>query len=418
MADKITEEVLEQKMTEAAKKAGIIISENIAEQINDKVKSCFDDMAKAENERKIKAEASNEDGTGGFKNINHFFHDVVKAGPYGRDSSKSLSAWRDKVKAASTTGQTVGVAEEGGYIIPAKFSNQLLELATKDSDIYSRAQKIPIVGSNRIEIPYVDGFDESQGVVSGGIKFYWTEELGSITASKMKFKTLELKLRKASGLAYASDEMLRFSPSAIGPMLERQFEKGLRKTLSRAYIRGTGAGEPLGVLNADCKIEVAKETGQAADTIQIENIVKMGARIYNDGDSLGNAVWYANPTIQPQLLLLSQAVGTGGQVMYMGNVKDDPGWRLLGRPIVFSDQMSALGDAGDIMLADWSDYLIAVPEGMGMPEMTESIHVMYLYDQKAFKFTFYTDGQPWWSSPFTPEYGDTRSMAVTLAERA
>ena len=34
-----------------------------------------------------------------------------------------------------------------------------------------------------------------------------------------------------------------------------------------AFISGTGAGQPLGILNAPALVTVSKETGQAADTI-------------------------------------------------------------------------------------------------------------------------------------------------------
>jgi HK97 family phage major capsid protein len=45
--------------------------------------------------------------------------------------------------------------------------------------------------------------------------------------------------------------------------------------LDDAIINGTGAGMPLGVLNAGCLVSVTKESGQKADTIVAENAVKM-----------------------------------------------------------------------------------------------------------------------------------------------
>ena len=65
-------------------------------------------------------------------------------------------------------------------------------------------------------------------------------------------------------------------------------------------INGTGAGQPLGLLNADATISVAKETGQAAATVLSENIFGMWARLH--APRRQNAVWLINQEIEPQLM--------------------------------------------------------------------------------------------------------------------
>jgi HK97 family phage major capsid protein len=67
-----------------------------------------------------------------------------------------------------------------------------------------------------------------------------------------------------------------------------------------AIVEGTGAGQPLGILNSPALISVAKETGQAAATIVKENVDKMWSRMW--ARARKNAIWLINQDIEPQLL--------------------------------------------------------------------------------------------------------------------
>ena len=78
----------------------------------------------------------------------------------------------------------------------------------------------------------------------------------------------------------------------------------------------------------------------------------------------------------------------------------------------------SLGDLGDIILADWSQYLVGRFNGDAGLSITESAHLKFDYRQTAFQFTFYADGRPWWPSVATPKKGDTKSPFVALAARA
>lgn len=126
-----------------------------------------------------------------------------------------------------------------------------------------------------------------------------------------------------------------------------------------------------------------------------------------------------NKTVLPQVGKLSQVVGTGGSGVFLANqsVQGKPEFSLLGLPIKWSPCMSIVGDLGDVVLTDWTQYLIGQPSGGGT-EMVQSIHFYFDYGATAFRFTFYMDGQPWWPQDFQPERGDSQSPFVTLAARA
>ena len=182
---------------------------------------------------------------------------------------------------------------------------------------------------------------------------------------------------------------------------------------------GTGVGKPLGAFvgTSPC-VQVAKETGQTADTIVAENIINMNSVIYTGSRGKGN--WYYNGEALPQLETMAIAVGTGGIPAYWpaGGLASDSPARIKGRPAYETDHCSALGDAGDIVFADWSQYLLATK---GSVNTAMSIHLRFDYDEVAFRSTFRVDGRPSWDSNLKPRKGDTDrrvSPFVKLAERA
>jgi len=132
-----------------------------------------------------------------------------------------------------------------------------------------------------------------------------------------------------------------------------------------------------------------------------------------------NSVWLINQEIEPQLDTLAVPVGTGGFPVYMppGGIADAPYGRLKGRPVIAIEQCQALGDAGDIILADFSQYMIADKGGV---QSASSMHVLFTTDEMTFRFIYRVDGQPLWNSALTPYKGTSNTLSpfVTLGARA
>jgi HK97 family phage major capsid protein len=90
----------------------------------------------------------------------------------------------------------------------------------------------------------------------------------------------------------------------------------------------------------------------------------------------------------------------------------------MGRPVIPIEYAATLGTAGDIMLADLSQYVMI---DKGAIQSATSIHVKFLYDETAFRFVYRVDGQPAWNAPLTPfkgGAGSTQSPFVVLATRS
>ena len=88
---------------------------------------------------------------------------------------------------------------------------------------------------------------------------------------------------------------------------------------------------------------------------------------------------------------------------------------ILTAPVLEIEYADNLGDAGDLILADLSQYLLC---DKGTPQSAQSIHVRFIYDEWAFRFTYRVDGQPAWGSALTPANGgDTVSPFLYLQAR-
>lgn len=316
---------------------------------------------------------------------------------------------------AAASGANETVPSDGGFLVQQDFSSALLQDVMETGILASRCRQQPISGnSNGIKI---NGVDETSRASSrfGGIVGYWGEEAGEKTASKPKFRKIDLSLKKLIGLCYATDELLD-DAAALGAFIDQGFRSEFGFLIDEAIVNGNGVGQPLGILNSGTLVSVAKETNQKAKTIMAENVMNMYSRMF--AGSRSNAVWLINQDIEPQLFGMSLAVGTGGVPVYMpaGGLSGLPYATLFGRPVLAIEHAQTLGTQGDILFADLAGYILAQKNGV---KADTSIHVRFVYDETAFRFVLRIDGQPVRATPLTPAKGsNTLSHFVALDTRA
>jgi HK97 family phage major capsid protein len=346
-----------------------------------------------------------------FSSIGEQLAAVMRAGlPGGHADPRLFNA------AASGLNETT--PSDGGFLVQQDFASEMLKDVFQTGILASRCKRVQISGnSNSIKI---NGVDETSRASTryGGIVGYWGSEADEKTKSKPKFRKIELNLQKLVGLCYATDELLD-DASALESVIRQGFSDEFGFLLDDSIINGTGAGQPLGILNSGCLVSVGKQTGQKAATIVAENVIGMYSRLF--AQSRPNAVWLINQNIEPQLFTMSLAVGTGGIPIYMpaGGLSGAPYATLFGRPVIAIEQAATLGTQGDIILADLAKGYILAEKGGIKSDM--SIHVRFVYDESVFRFVMRVDGQPVRASALTPYKGGasyTQSHFVTLDTRA
>lgn len=323
------------------------------------------------------------------------------------------------VRNAPTTVSTEGVGADGGYAVPPDFRQSIMEKVMGEASLLPRTDQIT-TGSNSITFP---ADETTPWQTSGGVLAYWEGENSQLTQSKIALKTKTLRLNKLTALVPVTEELLEDAPTLDG-YLRRAVGKKFDFALNLALMRGTGAGQPQGIMNAGCLVTVAKETSQLADTVVAENIFKMWSRLY--GPSRANAVWLIHQDVEPTLQTMvvkvlnvagSENVGGGPVYIPPGGLSGAPYATLMGRPVIPTEACETVGDLGDIVLADLSQYMTAIKSGGVRTDV--SMHLWFDYDTLAYRFIFRVGGMPWWNTAIDPRDGsNTRSCFVTLAERA
>lgn len=333
-----------------------------------------------------------------------------------RASMPGYSIDRRLAEAKAISGMSETVPEDGGYLVQTDFSTELLRLTHESGLLSSRVRHIPVgANANGLTINAVAETSRATGSRWGGVQVYWREEAGTVSAKSPTFRRMKLLLNSLMGICYATDEVLA-DTVALGSVIQQAFAEEFSFVIDDAIMRGTGNGQPMGILNSNAFVSVAKEANQAADTVVWENIVKMWNRLYSR--SRGNAVWFIHQDVMPELQTMAMVIGAGGVPVYLpaSGAAGSPYATLMGRPVIELEQADTVGDQGDIMLADMSQYLMIDKGGL---DAAQSIHVRFIYGENTFRFMLRTDGQPIWNSPLTL-YNSSTTVApfVLLDARA
>jgi HK97 family phage major capsid protein len=358
---------------------------------------------------RVAAEVRDPNDHGPYKSFGQQLQAIMHACTPGNATPEPLKAFK-------ATGLNEGVSSEGGFLVQSDLAAGILTPMHEQGQILSRVNRIPISGNaNGLKLNAVDQTSRADGSRWGGVNVYWAAEAATATKSKPALRQMNLDLKKMLAFYYATDEVLA-DASALEALTTQAFREEMTFKAEDAVIRGTGAGQPLGILTTGMYVSVTKETGQAADTFVFNNALKMWSRCW--APSRRNAVWFINQDVEPQLYGMSMSVGTGGVPVYMpaGGISGAPYATLFGRPVIPVEQADTVGDLGDVLLLDLSQYLLIEKGGL---QAASSIHVMFLYDESTFRFTWRLDGQPAWNSVLTPaNSSNTLSPFVALAARA
>lgn len=327
---------------------------------------------------------------------------------------------RSLMAAAGSDEQGVYDDRYGGFAVETSRLPELMQTSWEGDPTAGRTQGVPMQ-TPMVEIIARNDKDHTTSV-SGGFTVSRRAETTTIASSRSTLEKITLKASSLFGHAFETEELLTDSPISFVAIIDAGLRTQFAAHMLREKLRGRGGAEYLGVLTAlysatasaslGPTISVAKESGQAADTIVGENVIKMSAQCWGFDD----AVFMANHNTKPQLYKLNIPVGVGGQLLFQPSREVGFPDMLLGRPVFYSESMSKLGDLGDIGLFNWSQYL----DGLYQPLQTaESVHVRFLTHERAFKAWLRNAGAPWWRTAMTPEQASEKlSPFVLLAERA
>jgi len=393
-----------------AKVAGEAIRENLTDVVAEQVEAALVRRSRQERIERLpmagaqyNKHAAGAEVDGKFNSIGDFF--------LAAHQNKGLTSSNLNI-GLKTLNENVGA--DGGFLVPEEYRAQLMMLALQAGYIRQGAMVLPMPRGN-VKFPVLRDTSHASSVF-GGVVARWENESGDISqnASQPTFAQVALIAKKLTGYTIASNELLSDSAVGLEALLMRLFPEAIRFYEEESFLNGSGAGQPTGIVNANCTISVSAEAGQTAATVVYENIVNMYARMLPS--SVNRAFWLYNPEVFPQLAKLALPVGTGGSAVWISNIQGGPPTTIFGRPAYPSEHCAALGTSGDILFVDPSYYVIGDTQELSV---ASSMHVNFATDEIVWRFIERLDGRPWLESALSPKYGNNSvSPFIKLATRS
>jgi HK97 family phage major capsid protein len=357
-------------------------------------------------------ERNDDDPRRGFRNMADFAL-TVRGACTGGSVDKRLASLANSPRLAAPTGymqESSGSAGEG-YMLPPEFQGNVQEIVFAEDGIIEAMKPEP-TDASAVEFDA----DETTPWGSSGVQAVWRSEAGQMTATKAITNPKLNKLHELYAFVTASGELMQDLPR-LNDRLTRKSGMAIRWKAEDALVNGDGVGKPLGFAATQnpSRLTVAKDSGQAANTLSVANLANMLSQLLADG---GDPFWVIHRTCTAALFGLS----IGNQPAFLPSnqpIAGKPGGTLFGLPVKFSEHAQTLSSLGDVQLVNPAGYQCNVKSGadLGM-KFDMSIHLFFDYNLTAFRWIFRIGGQPILSAGVSPKNGTTkRSHSLVLQNR-
>jgi HK97 family phage major capsid protein len=280
---------------------------------------------------------------------------------------------------------TSALGAKGGWLVPDQLQPGILMPIVENSIVRPRAEIIfgePGRPDAQSDVPALD----QAGAFLGGVEVTWISEGDLKPQQDFDIRLISLTPYEVAATLTVTDKLLRNSAD-IGPFIDRIFREAVRDAEDSAFLVGDGIGKPLGAANAPCRIDVART---APAQVVYADLAAMLAR-WTPGSLAkpGRACWVAHQSLLPQLTTMIDA---GGHLVWQESARGGIPSTLMGIPIEFSGRTPSLGNRADLMLVDWSYYLIKQGHG---PVLDVSNHPLFTSNRSIIKVYDNCDGHPW-----------------------
>jgi HK97 family phage major capsid protein len=344
---------------------------------------------------------------GEFKSMGDF----VRSGFEGHQTTAFKDRMVSHYKAVQGMSEAIGA--DGGFSVMPEFNTKIFS-RIYGNDLFSATDNYTVAGNNMTFLANAET-SRVNGSRHGGLRGYWTGEGNAITASKPTIREIQLKLQKLAVVVYLTDELIADSGQALEQYVTNKASDEFNFMIGDALFNGDGVGKPLGILNSPSLIAITKEPGQGPATLDTFNITKASGRFF--AGYRPRAKWYVNQDTLPQMRTMTLGIGAAGIATYMppGGLSTASYGTLDGSEIKPIEFAASIGNQGDVTLADLGQVLSISKGGVAQ---AVSMHVEFLTDQLALRFTMRMNACPWENSPITPFKGsNTQSSFVTLGAR-
>jgi HK97 family phage major capsid protein len=309
--------------------------------------------------------------------MGEFLGAVIKAGK-GRGEDPRLQT--------KSTGQSE-TAADGGYTVTTDLARFITQQASLASVIEQKCSHLEI-GANYtgIKIPQLNETTRSATTLYGGVRIYSPAEGVGKTAFIQKYTQKTIDLKKLCAVNYMTDELMQDN-TALEGFIRMNVGKAFAWVKDNEIISQT-LGSVTSIVNSAATAEVTV-AGNSPTAVE-------WGSIYTANCNRSRAEWFLSTAQYAALLSLTNA-GTLVN-LFQPNYTVSPAGTLFGRPINVIEQAGGLTDESSVMFLDLTDYLVI---GKGGIQEATSIHVKFLEDETAFRWTTRFGGAPLMASTVT-----------------
>ncbi len=346
----------------------------------------------------LKPEIIAGNGEGEFKNLGEF----VRTVRFDETDSRLVESQKRAL--------SFGVDTKGGYLIPVEFIPEIRMVDPAEAIVRPRATVIPAgdIPDQSVEMPALDQTAADGSGIYGGVKVVWVAEGVKKAEADTAFKNIKLDPKEVAAYITLTDKLIRNAP-AVTVLITKLFRGAINAAEEEAFFTNALDTRPLGIIPHAGTIAVNRIT---ANRITYGDIVNMLVKSF----STGKYVWIAAKSATAQLMKMKDfeaAESDAPSLIWQPNARGGLPGTILGLPVLFSDLVPALGTKGDLMLAEFSYFLIK--DGYGIAIAT-SEHVHFTENKTVIKAFWNVDSEPWLTAPITLRDAETEVSPFVILD--
>jgi len=232
---------------------------------------------------------------------------------------------------------TVGNAAQAGYLAPQEFGDEIIKLLRELSPIRQYANVKAMSGA---EIIYPRRKASTQAV--------WVGETEDRTASQPEYEQVTIKPYEMATYTDISRQLLEDNAYNLEAELQSDLAESFAITEGSAFVKGTGVGQPMGLLNST-QIQTVSAATLTADTV-IDLFYSLPSFHAQNGTFVMN---------RNTLAAVRKMKDNNGAYIWQESIRDGQPGTLLGRPVIEAvDMPDPAKNNTPILFGDLSGYRI------------------------------------------------------------
>lgn len=296
----------------------------------------------------------------------------------------------------------------GGYLVPPDIRYDLMKDVAEDALFRPRALVVPMASAT-CDLSLPDATTpQTAGTAPefGGVLLSFKPEAAARPETEPQWRRVQLKAWELTGYALASNNLLADGGRALEAVLRRLFARSIAFYEDYYFLRGSGAGQPMGLVNAPASKQVTRQT---SSQFTLQDVYSMSGNLLPA--SWARAVWAVSVSVWQWLLKLNTNAWQVNQPIAEGAGR--PHFVLNGQAGFVTEKLPAVGTQGDVALFDPSLYVIG-DRGETDIAVSRDEPTAFPKNQSVWRIVHRVDGQPAFGSVLTLQDGSTTASPYTV----